>query len=266
MSTETAAAEAEILTERRGAVLWVTFNRPSARNAMTWWMYDRILTLCDEIDADPLLRAVVFTGAGEKAFVAGTDISQFRNFSTADDVLGYEARVDRVYSRVEDIKIPTIAAIKGACTGGGAGFASVCDVRIASPSSKFGFPVARTLGNCLSIKNLSRLVSLIGATRVKEMVFTARLFTAAEAYAGGFLNEVAPDEGSLLPRADELSQTIAGNAPLTIRATKEALRRLARSSPPPDGSDLITACYLSNDFREGIEAFFAKRPANWTGT
>lgn len=256
----------DILTERRGSILWVTFNRPHARNAMTWWMYDRLLEICDEIEADAALRVVVFTGAGEKAFVAGTDISQFREFRKPQDALDYEARIERVYSRLEEIAIPTIAAIKGSCTGGGAGVASTCDVRIASPSSKFGFPVARTLGNCLSIRNYARLVSLVGPARVKEMVFTARLFEAGAAEKIGFLNEVTTDEASLLPRSQELAETIAANAPLTLRSTKEALRRLARSGPHVEGSDLIATCYMSNDFREGVEAFFEKRPARWTGT
>ena len=255
----------DILIERRDRVLWVTFNRPQARNAMKLGMYERLIALGDEIDADDELRAVVLTGAGEHAFVSGTDISEFDAFHKPDDALAYERTMGAAFDRLEAVRIPLIAAVRGACTGGGMVIAAACDLRIATPGSRFGFPVARTLGNCLSVANYARLVDIVGATAVKEMVYLAALIDAQRAYELRFLNEVLPSEDGLLARAAEIAETIAGNAPLTIRATKEALRRLVRDGRGADDRDLIVGCYMSSDFREGMTAFFEKRRANWTG-
>ena len=191
----------DILTQRRGRVLWITFNRPQARNAMKLTMYERLVELCTEINADDELRAVVLTGAGDKAFVAGTDISEFEAFKAPDDALNYERKIGGVVDMLERVRIPLIAAIRGACTGGGMSIATACDLRIATPSSRFGFPVARTLGNCLSIANYARLVDIVGPTVVKEMVYLAKLIDAQRALAAGFLNEVLPDENGVLERA-----------------------------------------------------------------
>jgi enoyl-CoA hydratase len=256
----------DILTERRGRVLWITFNRPQARNAMKFTMYERLLELCDEIDGDDDLRAVILTGAGGKAFVAGTDISEFDVFKKPEDALNYEHKIGSVIERIERIRIPLIAAVQGACTGGGMSLATACDLRIATPSSRFGFPVARTLGNCLSVANYARLVDIVGPTAVKEMVYLAKLIDAPRAYELGYLNEVLTDEDGLEARAAEIAATIAENAPLTIRATKEALRRITNEGRGAEDRDLILSCYMSNDFREGMTAFFEKRPAKWTGT
>jgi enoyl-CoA hydratase/carnithine racemase len=208
---------------------------------------------------------MILTGAGGKAFAAGTDISQFRSFNTADDALGYEQRIDRVLSALEQCRVPTIAAISGACTGGGAGVAGCCDLRIATSDSKFGFPIARTLGNCLSMSNFGRFSALIGAARVKDMIFTARLIEASEALAIGLVNEVVADAAALTTRAQEMARLVAGHAPLTLLATKEALRRLRPTIPRGEGDDLIVMCYTSRDFREGLDAFLSKRPPNFTG-
>jgi len=261
------AAEEEVLVERRGPVLWVTFNRPQARNAMTWGMYDRLVRTCEEVNADPGVKAMVLTGAGGKAFVAGTDIAQFRDFRTAEDALSYEARGNHVMHTLETVKVPTIAAIAGPCTGGGAGMAASCDLRIGSPSARYGFPIARTLGNCLSMNNYARLFALLGPAKVKDIIFTARLMDAREMLECGLLSEVTPDEESLLPRAQELAEQIASHAPLTIQATKEALRRIRdRLVPAGADRDLILMCYLSDDFHEGVEAFLEKRKPTWTGS
>jgi enoyl-CoA hydratase/carnithine racemase len=255
----------EIRTERRGRVLWVTIDRPEARNAMKFAMYDRLAELCDEIDADAELRAVVLTGAGDRAFISGTDISEFRVFAHDDDALAYEGKIGSLVGRLEAVRIPVIAAIRGACTGGGMSIAAACDLRIASPDSRFGFPVARTLGNCLSVANIARLIDLVGPAAVKEMVYLARLIDAPRAAAVGFLNAVVAGD-ALHAHVAELAETIAANAPLTIRATKEALRRIAAEGRGAPDRDLILSCYMSNDFREGMTAFFEKRPAKWTGT
>jgi enoyl-CoA hydratase/carnithine racemase len=261
------AASGQLLVERKGPVLWVTFNRPEARNAMTWAMYDRLVQTCEEVNADHSLKAMVLTGAGGKAFVAGTDIAQFRDFQTEDDALHYEARGNHVMHTLETVRVPTIAAIAGPCTGGGAGMAASCDLRIASPSARYGFPIARTLGNCISMNNYARLFSLIGLAKVKDIIFTARLMDAKEMLECGLVNELVPDEESLLPRAQQLAEQVASHAPLTIQATKEALRRI-RDRLVPEGADrdLILMCYMSRDFHEGVEAFLEKRKPNWTGT
>ena len=243
----------------------VTFNRPQARNAMTFAMYDRLATICAEAGQDPSMRALVLTGAGEKAFASGTDISQFREFKTPEDALEYEQRIDRVLTALERCPIPTIAAVAGACTGGGAGMAAACDLRIATKDARFGFPVARTLGNCLSISNYTRLAALVGPAAVKDMVFTARLLGAEEAKQVGFVTEIVEDRAALDERADTLSKHIAGLAPLTLRATKEAMYRIRERMRPEEGQDLILMCYMSQDFREGLDAFLTKRTPQWKG-
>ena len=255
----------ELLYEVRDGIAYVTFNRPQARNALTFAMYEGLAEICAAANDDRSIRAMVLTGAGEKAFAAGTDISQFRSFDSPEDAIGYEARMDRVLGTLERCRVPTIAAIAGACTGGGAAIAACCDLRIGAANARFGFPVARTLGNCLSMSNYARLAALIGPARVKDIIFTARLIDACEAQAIGLLNEVVDDPAALMPRAEELARTIAGNAPLTLQATKEALRRLQARMEPGEGEDLILLCYMSRDFREGMDAFLNKRTPNWRG-
>jgi enoyl-CoA hydratase len=250
----------DLLYEQRDGIGHVTFNRPQARNALTFPMYERLA----EIAADPgEVRALVITGAGDKAFAAGTDINQFRAFSGAEDAMAYESRIDQVLGVIERCRVPTVAAIAGACTGGGAAIAASCDLRIAAANARFGFPIARTLGNCLSMSNIARLSALVGPARVIEMIFTARLFSANEASSVGLVTEVLPNHDALMARAAELAALVGSHAPLTMRATREALRRL-RDSLPPDG-DLIRLCYTSEDFKEGMTAFLTKRTPVWRG-
>ncbi len=259
------SADSDLLCEVRDGIGFVTFNRPQARNALTFAMYERLKDICAAAADDRALKVMVLTGAGDKAFAAGTDINQFRAFKTPQDAIDYEARLDRILDAVERCRVPTIAAIAGACTGGGAGIASCCDLRIAAATARIGFPIARTLGNCLSMASIRRLTALIGPARVKELVLTARLIDAQEGLKLGFLNEVVDDQPALLRRADELARLIAGHAPLTLRATKEALRRMQAPSSHEDEEDLILMCYMSRDFREGMDAFLSKRPPQWTG-
>jgi enoyl-CoA hydratase/carnithine racemase len=254
----------ELLYEIRDDVGRITFNRPQARNALTFAMYERLAAICESVEKDKV-KVLLLTGAGDKAFASGTDISQFRTFKEPKDALDYEARIDRVLGTLEKCPIPTIAAISGACTGGGAGIAACCDLRVATRTSRFGFPVARTLGNCLSMSNISRLTALIGPARTKELIFTARLVEAPEALAAGLLTEAVEDHAALQVRAEELAKTVAGNAPLTLRATKEAVRRLQKRLTREEGEDLILMCYMSKDFREGMEAFLNKRAPQWKG-
>ena len=260
-----ASAGEDLLYEVRDGIARITFNRPQARNALTFAMYERMAEICREANDDSSIKVMILTGAGDKAFASGTDISQFRAFKTPQDALDYEGRIDRVLGTLEQCRVPTIAAIAGACAGGGAGIAACCDLRIGTKTAKFGFPIARTLGNCLSMSNISRLTALVGPARVKDIIFTARMVGAEEAKALGLLTEVVEDVDALRARADEVARTIAGHAPLTLRATKEAVRRLTKRLSREEGEDLILMCYMSRDFREGMEAFLNKRPPEWRG-
>ena len=252
----------ELIVSEEGGVLRVTFNRPQARNALTFAMYEGLRDACAGVAPGGPVRAVIVSGAGGKAFAAGTDMTQFRAFATPEDAWAYEAKMDAVLSAVERCPVPVIAAITGACTGGGAGIAACCDIRVSDGALKFGFPIARTLGNCLSAANLRRLSALMGPGRGKEMIFTARLLGAEEALSIGLVSEIAADP---LARAEEIAAQIAGHAPLTLRATKEAMRRLAEGAGAVDDHDLVALCYMSQDFREGMEAFLGKRAPNWSG-
>jgi enoyl-CoA hydratase len=255
----------DLLFDLRDGIGRVTFNRPQARNAFTFAMYERLAQICEQANKDHTIKVLVLQGAGDKAFASGTDINQFRAFTTPQHALDYESRIDRVLGQLEQCRVPTIAAINGACTGGGAGIAACCDLRIGTKSVRMGFPIARTLGNCLSMSNISRLTALVGPARVKDLIFTARLIGAEEAAAVGLLNEVVEDLPALGKRADELAANVAGNAPLTLNATKQALARLVRRLSREEGEDLILMCYMSRDFREGLDAFLNKRKPQWSG-
>lgn len=258
-------AGGELLIERKGSVLWIIFNRPESRNALTWAMYEGLADQCRALEHDPSIRAVVISGAGH-AFASGTDIAQFRDFRTLQDAVDYEARSSQVMDALEAVPVPVIAAIAGSCTGGGAGLASCCDLRIASRSIKFGIPIARTLGNCLSHHSYARLVALLGLARAKDMLMTGRLMGSEELLASGFVCEAVDTDEALPPRAQELAEQLAANAPLTLAASKRALLRVRnRLFPVEEDRDIIAMCYLSEDFREGVEAFLAKRKPVWRG-
>jgi len=243
----------------------ITFNRPQARNAFTFAMYERLAAICEQANSDHAIKVLVLRGAGDKAFAAGTDINQFRAFKSPQHSIDYEKRIDRVLTTLEQCRVPTIAAINGFCTGGGAGIAAACDLRIGTRSAQIGFPIARTLGNCLSISNVGRLTALIGAARVKDLIFTARLVDAAEAASVGLLGEIVEDLAALERRADEVARLLASHAPLTLNATKQAVGRLQRRPTGDEDEDLILMCYTSQDFREGLDAFLNKRAPQWRG-
>jgi enoyl-CoA hydratase/carnithine racemase len=253
--------------ETDGPLAFLTFNRPEARNAMTWEMYESLVEACDRVDQDAAIRVFVLRGAGGKAFVAGTDIAQFQNFTDREDGLKYEERLDRVIDRLERVTKPTIAQVQGVAAGGGCAIAFTCDLRVATPDASFGIPIARTLGNCLSGATISRLVDLMGPAAVKDMLFTGRLIPGDEAKTLGLVTR-------LVPAADvdrvvrELAAGIAANAPLTIRATKELIRRVLakRRLAAGDDADIVEMCYTSKDFREGVTSFLAKRKPSWSGS
>jgi enoyl-CoA hydratase/carnithine racemase len=252
--------------ETDGALAFLTFDRPAARNAMTWEMYHALVDACERVDRDEAVRVMILRGAGGKAFVAGTDITQFQTFQDRQDGIKYEERLDHVLDRLERVAKPTIAQVQGVAAGGGCAIALACDLRVATPDSTFGIPIARTLGNCLSAASYSRLLDFTGPGVVKDLLFTGRLVNAIEAQTLGLVSRLAsPDEIDQVVR--DLATGIAANAPLTLRATKEMLRRLAakRRLAPGDDADLVEMCYTSADFREGVSAFMEKRKPRWTG-
>lgn len=255
-----------LLYEVKDGIGWLTMNRPDQRNALTFAMYAGIAEICAAVPEDGSVKAIVMRGAGGRAFAAGTDMTEFRGFSEPQQALDYEKNSDAVFTAIERCAVPTIAAITGACTGGGGAIAACCDLRISDARLKFGFPIARTLGNCLSIANLARLSALMGQGRVREMLFTARLIEAEEALAIGLVSEIMPDADAVIARAEELAAQLATHAPLTLRATKEALRRLRLDGPGAEDADLVTSCYMSADFKEGMEAFLGKRKPDWKGS
>jgi enoyl-CoA hydratase len=243
----------------------LTFNRPESRNAMTWAMYDALVDACERVDASPQVRVFVLRGAGGKAFVSGTDISQFQRFRQPSDAIEYEKRISAVLARLERVTKPTIAQVEGFATGAGCGMVATCDLSVATTSSALGIPIARTLGNCASSGTVARIVNLIGPARAKEMLFTGRLIPAPEAQAIGLITRVVPND-SIGSEVLTLAREIAANAPLTIRATKEMTRRLMEARHPTQSdADLIEMCYMSADFKEGVSAFLAKRKPQWTG-
>jgi enoyl-CoA hydratase len=256
-------SDGEVRYVREGNVATVTFDRPEARNAMTWRMYEQLGEACARIEREDGLRAAVFRGAGGKAFIAGTDIAQFRAFRSGEDGMGYEEKMEAYLAGIEKLPVPTLAVIEGFAIGGGLAIAACCDLRIATPGSRLGIPIARTLGNCLSIANYARLVMALGASRAKRVLLLAENLSAEEALAGGFLSEIvaAPE---LDRRIGELTDRLVQHAPITMRVSKEAIRRLMHAGLPA-GDDLIATCYGSEDFRIGVEAFVAKRDPQWTG-
>lgn len=249
-----------LLTEVRGAALHVTFNRPEARNAMTFEMYQGLAEACERVDADAALRVLVLRGAGGRAFVAGTDIAQFRGF-TGEDGIEYEKKIDEVLGTLAAVDKPVIAVIDGHCVGGGLGIASCADVRVASPNASFSVPIAKTLGNTLSANTLRRLVRAFGEPRTASMLLTARRVDAQEALLSGFLTDVAED---LDEAAETLVERVAGGAPLTQWSIKENLRRL-QAGGEVDDADGVSAVYGSEDFAAAVEAFLSKTPMEWTG-
>lgn len=257
----------QLLLERRGPVAHLTFNRPEARNAMTWEMYDALVAVCEMVERDLAgdggLRALVLRGAGGKAFVAGTDIGQFREFSSGDDGVAYERKMEEIVGRYERLPLPTVAVVDGYATGSGLVLAAASDLRVCTPNARFGMPIAKTLGNCLSVPNYARLSGLIGPARTKHLLFTASMIPGDEALAAGLADELVPED-ELDERVESLCAALAAQAPVTLRVTKEALRRLGRANLP-DGADLIRECYGSADFREGVSSFLEKRPPAWQG-
>ncbi len=248
----------ELQVAPEGPALVVTFDRVAAHNAMTWAMYEGLHEACERADTSPEVRVLVLRGAGEKAFVSGTDIAQFAGF-TGDDGVAYEERITRVLRRLQDVTVPTVAAVSGYCIGGGLAIAASCDLRVATVDTRFGVPIARTLGNCLSVESVALLVDHLGPARTLDLLLRARLLTGEQAAAAGFV-ELVDDLD-----VTDLVARLAAHAPLSMWAAKQAVHRLRRNSLPPD-DDLVGRVYGSADFAGAVAAFARKERPAWTGS
>lgn len=253
----------EVTLNLEAGVASVVFNRPQARNAMTWAMYEQLTAMAGQLKADASVRCVVFRGAGGQAFVAGTDIEQFTAFQTGEDGVAYERQIEACIDLLCSLPMPTVAVVEGWCVGGGLAIATACDFRLATPGAKFGVPIAKTLGNCLSIQNVARLSATFGQQRVKRMLMLAEFIAAEESLACGFLHAVEAPE-AIDEATSSLVQRLMTLAPVTQRVSKAALERLA-THDLAESEDLIRIAYGSDDFREGVAAFVAKRPPVWSG-
>ncbi len=262
--SDTSKNEGAVLLEQRGPVATLTLARPAALNALSWAMYGQLQEHLARLAGDEGVRVLIVRGAG-KAFAAGTDIQQFRGF-TGEDGIAYERHMEEILSGLYSFPRPTIAAVHGYAVGAGLVIATACDLRYGSPAARFGAPIARTLGNCLSIQNYRRVAHAFGAMRAKEMLFTGRLLTAAEALQCGFLTAIYEEE-QLFEQVFEVARQISANAPLTLWAAKEADRRLAAAAADVDipYDDVVSRVYGSEDFREGVAAYLEKRKPQWTG-
>lgn len=251
-----------VLTTLDGGVLTVTIDRAGKRNAMTVEMYEQLVAAVERAEADPQVRALVLRSASEEAFIAGTDIPHFRGFDGAAGV-DYEAMITAAVDRLESVPVPTVAVVDGACLGGGLVLASVCDVRIATPRARFGAPIARTLGNCLSANSLSVLTARLGSSVTLDLLLRARTLDGEQAARLGYVAELV-DPADLDATVAATVETLLSHSPLTMWATKEVVARLRRAGLPDD-SDVVQKVYGSQDFQVAIESFLSRTPMTWTG-
>ena len=257
----------KMLARKDGGVGYVIFNNPERHNAVSLEMWARTAEILNEFARDDEVRVVVITGAGGKSFVSGADISKFESErATLEATRRYNASVEKAYTGIQQFAKPTIAMIRGYCIGGGVGLAVCCDLRICSDNSRFAVPAAK-LGLGYSYAGLRRLVDVVGPAFAREIFFTARQFDAEEARVMGLVNRVVP-QAELEAYVKNYAETIAGNAPLTVKAAKfianetvrdESKRNMARCT------ELVEACFKSNDYTEGRRAFMEKRKPAFTG-
>jgi enoyl-CoA hydratase len=259
--------ENKILSTAGGSVGTLTFNNPQRHNAVSLEMWQDANAALENLARDPAVRVVVLTGAGGKAFVSGADITKFESErSTIEAVETYNAAVERFSQTLMDYPKPTIAMIRGYCIGGGVGIAVCCDLRICNEASRFGVPAAK-LGLGYALDSIRRLMNLVGPQFVNEMLFTARQFDASEAFHMGLVNKVMPD-GEIEDYIGKMADTIAGNAPLTIRAVKGIVRELLLDPAANDVAAcdaLVKQCFESADYEEGRRAFLEKRKPVFSG-
>lgn len=252
--------------EKKDDVAFVRFNNPEAHNALTSEMWFGLRDAARAIAEDPSVRVAVFRGVGGKAFVSGTDISGFTKFTNGEDGIGYEHRIDECMSAVDAIPVTTIAVVDGWAVGGGLNIVSACDFRVATPNARFGSPIGRTLGNCLSAQSVARIGGAIGVSVAKRMVLLGEIVPAQELLASGYLLRIVEPE-ALDAEVESLCRRAAENAPLTTRATKATLRQM-KFANLPDIEAIVAEVYGSEDFRRGVQNFLARTKAvpKWTGS
>lgn len=238
----------------------ITFNNPSARNALTWPMYEELKRICDALANNPGIRVAIFRGAGDKAFVSGSDIEQFVALQKDE---AYEVAVDAIFHSLQHLPIPTIAVIEGLAVGSGLLIATSCDFRISTIDAKFGIPIAKTLGNALSPNNVSWLVTHLGVAMFKRMLLSAELIKAPELLEMGYLYQTVL-ASELSEQADILANRLASLAPITQKSSKLTLARMLESNLP-NCTELMRETYNSADFKEGVHAFLEGRPPQWMG-
>jgi len=263
----TAAVGEKMLSKKEGGVGWMIFNNPERHNAVSLEMWAGVERILDTFAADPQVRVLIVTGAGGKAFVSGADISKFKQErASKEDVEHYNATTARGYAKLAQFPKPTIAMVRGYCIGGGVGMAVSCDMRICSEGSKFGIPAAK-LGLGYGFVGVKRLTDLVGPSFAKEMFFTAKQFTAAQAQAMGLVNRVLPD-AELDAFVADYASTIAGNAPLTVDSVKYIINQTTKDPAERDLARcdaLVKECFASQDYVEGRTAFMEKRKPVFTG-
>ncbi|WP_294391482.1 enoyl-CoA hydratase [uncultured Sphingomonas sp.] len=249
--------------DKQGAVGRILFDRPAAYNALTWDMWRELGEVCARVAADPDVRVVTLRGAGGKAFVSGTDIAGFQSFTNGEQGVAYEAEMDSYVGAVEALPQPTIAIIDGWAVGGGLALSFACDFRVAAIGARFGSPLARTIGNCLSERGYARLMHHAGVAIAKRMLLGAEIITGGEMQALGLINALV-DPAELDDTVAALIDRLLTHAPLTMAVSKEAMRRLSYTDLP-DMADLIARIYGSADFAEGVRSFLAKEQPAWRG-
>jgi enoyl-CoA hydratase len=249
--------------ETRGVVARITFDRAGARNAMTWAMYDQFAAAIDMLGADTSIRVAELRGA-HGHFVAGTDIAQFESFTSGDDGVAYEYRLEEIVSRLENVRVPTLAVVQGNAAGAGLLFATACDLRVCTPDARFSAPIARTVGNTLSLRSIARLIAHIGPSRTKSLILTAGAMEAETAREIGYVTAVV-EPARLEQHVSDLTAKLSELAPLTLRATKQLLQRILDGFSRGEGDDILREVYGSRDFHEGVMAFREKRPPRWEG-
>ena len=254
-----------ILFERRGHEAQIRFDHPAAHNALTGQMWIDLRDAARAIAADPAIRVASFRGTGGKAFISGTDISKFADYETGAQGVAYEREIDECMAAVDAIPCTTIAVVEGWAVGGGLNISAACDFRIATEDAKFGSPIGRTIGNCLSAASVARIGGALGVQFAKRMVLLGEFLTADQLLASGFLLKVVARE-AIDAELAALCARACENAPLTTRATKETIRRMTFDTLP-EIEDLIAQVYGSADFRRGVSDFLAKRKRvpDWTG-
>ena len=254
----------DLLFEADDGVAWITFNRPEVRNAVSGDMVDALAEHCRRLAGDSAVRVLVLKGAGALAFASGADLGEQATLVDEPTWRRFLARWAAACEAVETLPFPTIAAIQGVCSGGGATLANCCDFRIAAPSSRYGYSNARVSGGGFSRGNVLRLVTLVGVSEAAQMLLTGRMLTAAEALAAGAFSEVTKADEDLQPRVAELASQLAENAPITVRTAKGTLLSM-RAAIPEDNFGPALEAYLSQDFQEGLAAFREKRKPRWRG-